>query len=356
MKLLHKYSLATAGVMAVALVTALAGWSTPSKSPAAVAIPKIDIGVGKITPHSTKRIAYFVQASQAYSYTVVQAKAAQARGKQLGVRVDIFWSNLNPALELSNFNQVISGGKYGGIIIQPVTAQLCGPVRKLALKYQVVVLVVGNALCDDGTGSGAKLWAPGTVGYIGGQNNVPAINKVLATAANLNTGPQKALLVMGIQGHPSVVAWETAWKSFQAAHANWQLVSTVYTDFTSPGAFTATENALGGNKDVTAIFSPYIDITAGVVKAVAARGLEKQISIYENGGGSATAYSFVKSGQLAGDLPVYPGSLGTRGVEVMVSTLKGKQPPRFIDGDGNPAGAATGVVTKANAASFKPQW
>jgi simple sugar transport system substrate-binding protein len=357
MKVLHssRYLRATAVAVTVALVIAAAGWSTSAKSTAKTAGP-IDVGVGKITPRPTKRIAYFVQASQAYSYTVAQANAAKAAGIRLGYKVDVFWSNLNPAVELSGFRQAISGGKYAGIIIHPVTSQLCVPVRDLAIKNKVLVLVVGNPMCDDGTGSGETLWAPGTIGYVGGQNNVPGISLVLAAANKLNKGPQKALFVMGIEGHPSVVAWQTAWEAFAAKNPRWQLADTIYTDFTTPTAFTKTSNALSGNKGVTAIFSPYIDITAGVVNAVARRNLTKKVGVFENGGGSTVAWNLVNSGGIRGDLPVYPGSLGSTGVQVMVDALKGKQPKRFLGNDGNAAASKLGVITKANASKFTPEW
>jgi ribose transport system substrate-binding protein len=300
-------------------------------------------------------IAYFVQASPAYSYTVAQANAAVAEAKALGVNLSIHWDNLDPALELSGFQQAITSGKYGGIIIHPVNSQLCKPIATEAMRYQVLVEVVGNALCNNGSGSGAALYSPGTIVFMGGQNAVDGINTLLARAAQLSPGPQKVLLAMGTQGAPSVVAWQTAWKQFAATHPNWTLAGEIYTDYTTPTAFTDTQNFLNGNKGVTVIFSPYIDITVGVEKAVAAENLEKQIAVYENGGGSTAADGLVKGGQLKGDLPVYPESLGSQGVKVMVAAGKGVQPPRFIPGDGNP-NATLGVITAANVGSFTPQW
>jgi ribose transport system substrate-binding protein len=303
-----------------------------------------------------KNIAFFGQATNAYTYTVAQTNAAVAEGKKLGYNVSVFYSNLNPATELANFQHAMTSGKYAGIIMQPVNSQLCIPMRSQPLKYHVLVEIVGSPLCDKGTGSGASLWAPGTISYIGGQNNVDGINSVLASAAQLSPGPQKAAFIMGLNGHPSVVAWQTAWGPFAAAHSNWKLIDTAYTDFTTPAAFTATENAITAHPDITAIFTPYIDVTSGVVKAIGAQGKTGKIAVYENGGGSKTAVGLVKSGQITGDLPVYPESLGTAGVQTMVQALQGTQPPKFIPGDGNPTATTTGVITKANVASFTPQW
>jgi ribose transport system substrate-binding protein len=360
---------AVAGVIAV-LAVAGCGSSSSSSSGAsatAAAAPAsttsassgkgIDIGVGTVTPKAgNKNIAFFGQATNAYTYTVAQTKAAQAEGAKLGYNVSVFFDNLSPATELANFQQAITSGKYAGIIFQPVNSQLCVPMRTQSLKYHVLVEIVGTPLCDKGTGSGAALWAPGTISFIGGQNNVDGINSVLETAAKLSPGPQKAAFIMGLNGNPSVVAWQTAWKPFAAAHPNWSLVDTAYTDFTAPTAFTDTENAITSHSDITAMFSPYIDVTSGVVKAVAAQGKTGKIKVYENGGGSGIAAGLVKSGALTGDLPVYPESLGSTGVQTMVSALQGKQPPKFIPGDGNATATTTGVLTKATIGSFTPQW
>ena len=317
----------------------------------------INVGTGCVVPKKgNKNIAFFGQATNAYTYTVAQTNAATAEGKKLGYNVTISFDNLNPATELANFQQAVSGGKYAGIIFQPVNTQLCVPMRTVPIHSHVLVEIVGSPLCDKGTGNGAQLWAPGTISYVGGQNNVDGINSVLATAAKLSPGPQKAAFIMGLNGNPSVVAWQTAWTPFVAAHPNWSLVDTSYTDFTTPQAFTATENAITAHPDITAIFSPYIDVTSGIVKAIQAQGKAGKIKVYENGGGSSIATGLVKAGSLTGDLPVYPESLGSTGVQTMVEALQGKQPPRFIPGDGNPTATTTGVVTAANVASFKPQW
>jgi ribose transport system substrate-binding protein len=317
----------------------------------------INVGVGTIKPMSgNKNIAFFGQATNAYTYTVAQTNAAVAEGKKLGYNVSAFFSGLNPATELANFQNAITSGKYAGIIMQPVNSQLCVPMKTMPLKYHVLVSIVGSPLCDKGTGNGAVLWAPGTINYIGGQNNVDGINSVLATAAKLSPGNQNAAFIMGLNGHPSVVAWQAAWVPFAKAHPNWKLIDTSYTDFTTPQAFSATENALTAHPNITAIFSPYIDVTSGVVKALSAEGKTGKIAVYENGGGSKIAAGLVKGGQITGDLPVYPADLGTTGVDQMVKALQGTQPPKFTPGDGNPNATTTGVLTKANISSFTPQW
>lgn len=325
-------------------------------SSSSAAASGIDVGTGTVTPKNTDRIAYMVQAGKTFSYTNAQAKAAVDKGKELGVGVDVYYSDLDPAKELANFQQAFSGGKYGGLIVQSVTPQLCKTIESDSVKNQVLVEVVGNPLCDQATAVGEDLWSNGTITYMGGQNGVDGITDLLNASAERQTGPQKVMLVLGIKGHPSSTAWEVAFKKFQETHPDWSLANTVYTDFTTPGSFSAVQNALQADKDVTVAYSLYIDVTAGAAKALDAQGLTGKVALYENGGGSKVSVELIQKGQIQGSLPTYPASLGARGVEVMVEAFKGVQPSKFIPGDGNPDYKSQGVITKDNVGSFTPQW
>jgi ABC-type sugar transport system substrate-binding protein len=126
------------GSLAVALTLAACGGSstssesTPAASaPAAaeasaeVAAAGIDVGTGIITPNNIDNIAFLFQSSEIYSYTVAEVAGAKQAAADLGVNLDISFLNLDQAVELSTYQQAISSGKYGGIIMQPVTTQLC---------------------------------------------------------------------------------------------------------------------------------------------------------------------------------------------------------------------------------------
>jgi ribose transport system substrate-binding protein len=364
----HRRLAAAVGVAAAAMLLAACGSSSsggtsssaaPSTSGSDSSAPAptgIDVGTGTITPKNTDKIAYMVQAGKTFSYTSAQAQAAIDKGKELGVTVDVYYSDLDPAKELANFQQAFTSGKYGGLLVQSVTPQLCKTIEADAVKNGVLVGVVGNPLCDQATAVGEDLWSQGTMTYIGGQNGVDGITDLLNASAEKQSGPQKVLLILGIKGHPSSTAWEVAFKTFQETHPDWELSNTVYTDFTTPGAFSTVQNALQANKDVTVAYSLYIDVTAGAAKALEAQGLTDTVALYENGGGSKVSVELIGKGQIAGSLPVYPASLGSTGVQVMVDAFNGKQPAKFIPGDGNPDYATQGVISKDNAGSFTPQW
>lgn len=327
----------------------------PAASSAPAAATGIDVGTGLITPINTTDIAYFIQAGETFSYSLAQEKGALDAGKDLGVNVDTVYMNLDPAQELAGFQSALTNGKYGGIIIQPLTAALCKQMAEEAVKYQVLIEVVGNVACGQSSEVGEALWSPGTMNYMGGTNGVDGILGLLDSAYELSPGPQKVMLALGIDGHGSTVAWQDAWKQWQPQHPDWELASEVFTDFTTPGSFSTVQNALQGNPEVTTIFALYVDVTAGVAKAIEAQGLQDQIDLYDNGGGSKVSVDLVKSGKQKGTLPTYPYSLGYQGVKVMVDAFNGIQPEKFIPGDGNPD-ASLRALTKDDMGAFVPQW
>jgi len=341
---------------AAATTAASGGSATSSSSGSSSSSAGINVGVGTIQPGTSKNIAVFDQSSPAYSYGVALAKGAQAEASKLGYHIDLHYDNLNAATELSGFQQAIESGKYSGILIEPFNTQLCVPLKTEAIKYKVLVEVVGTPICDDGTGVGDALWAPGTISYVGGQNGVPGINQVLAEAAKLQKGPQNVGFIFGPNGYASDTAWQVAFKNFQKTHPTWNLTATSYGDFTTPTSYQLAQNMLSGHSDITVMFDPYIDATVGVAKAISSAGKTGKVALYDNGGGSSVAKKLVQEGQLQGDLPVYPESLGTTGIKDLVAALHGTQPPKFVPGDGNPNADQLGVITKSTVSSFTPQW
>jgi ribose transport system substrate-binding protein len=242
-------------------------------------------------------------------------------------------------------------------VLEPAGSQLCAPIKNQAAQSNLLISIVALGVCDDGSGSGAKLWAPGTLTFVGGQANRPGPDTVLKQALAAHPGAQKVALVVGAKGHPaSDVSWASAWNEFSAQHPDWQLVDTVHTDWTVPDSFAKTQNLLTAHPDVSIVFSSYVDIADGVTKATESRGLNGKVSVYTTIGGNQASVEMIKSGKLTGMLPAYPSSEMAAGVEAIDAALKGKTVEKFIGGDGNPKASTIGVVTKENINGFIPDY
>jgi ribose transport system substrate-binding protein len=346
-------------VLAIGVVTSLSacgsgdgggGSAGDSSTPAAGGV-SVDVGTGTIAPHDMEDIAVMIQAGPTYSDSASKAEGAKQAGEDLGVNVEIYWSALDPATEVSNYNTIMTSGKFGGLAVQAVSAQLCKTIAADSVKSQTLVSVFGGPLCAKGDETGDDLWAPGTVTYVDQNNLVNGATTMFEGAAELlGDGPQKVMLVLGSEGHPTQVGTEKAWDDFAAEHPDWTLAGKIYTDWTTPGAFSSTQNLLQANPDATVLFTPYVDITAGVVKAVAAQNMTDKVSVFETAGGTDLSVELLNAGTLTGSVPSHPYDVGYSAVEALVEAGSGTMPPPVI----YQSEERSAMITKENVGSYTP--
>ncbi len=355
---MKRSSLAAIAALTAAGALALAGCTTDTQaSGSSSGGPGISIGSATIHPTAkNKKLAAIFVSPPSFGYGISEQKGVEQAAKKYGYSVDVFWDELDPAKELSNFQHVMSSGQYDGLIIEPINTQLCNQLTAQATQANMPIVTVSKGVCDDGSGTGKELWAKGTVAFVGGTSTRPGTDELLEKAAGTLKGSQNVAFVLGPQGHPSgAVAWQAAWKEFAPKHPDWKLVETAYTDFTTPDAFTKTQNLLTARPDISVIFTPYIDVTQGVAKAVEARNLKGKVAVYEETGGTAASVQLIKDGLLTGSLPAYPAAMTAKAFEVITQAIDGKQPERFYGDDGNPSAAKLGILTKDNIGQYTPQ-
>jgi ribose transport system substrate-binding protein len=315
----------------------------------------IDVGTGTLDVQKMKNVALLMNNDNSATYTVALVDAANKAAKDNGVKLDVKYAHLDAPTELANYQSVLSSGKYQGMIVQPLTGQLCAPVASDSVAKKLAVVVMVSPLCSTTAKTSDGPWAPGTVSFVGGMNNRAHTVDLLSAAAKNSPGPQKVMLVVGTQTLPDTISFLDGYKDFAANHPDWTLSDTVYTDFSAPDALAKTQNALQGNSDVTMIVTSYAGITDGVVQAIDAQKLQGKIAVYDQTGGNSQSVALIKAGKLTGTLPSYPASIGIASLQALLDAASGPTPPRFIDDDGNPD-AAKGAVTQADIASLTPQY
>ena len=94
----------------------------------------IDVGSGTLTAHKMKNIAFILNYDLSATYSVAMVAGAKAAGKKNGVNLDIKFDKLDAPTELANYQSVLTSGKYDGVIIQPLSSQLCQPIASDAVK------------------------------------------------------------------------------------------------------------------------------------------------------------------------------------------------------------------------------
>jgi ribose transport system substrate-binding protein len=350
---------ATVVLSSIALLSACSssgsGSTSGGGSATAASGTAVNVASGSIHPQKMKNIALILNDNLSATYSVALVNAATATAKKDGVALNLLYDNLSAPTELTNYQSVLSSGKYQGVIVQPLTGQLCQPVASDAVSHNIAFVAIVSPLCSDTVKPGSDPWAPGTVSFVGGMNNLSHTVALMKSAASHTPGPQKVLLVVGTQTLPDTVSFLAGYKQYAQTNPQWTTAGTVYTDFTSPDALSKTENFLQGNKGVTMIFTSYAGITQGVIQAIQAQKLQGKIAVYDQTGGNAQDFALVKSGQLTGTLPSYPASIGSAAVQALVDAGNGTTPERFINNDGNPQ-AVSGAITKSTIGSNTAQY
>jgi ribose transport system substrate-binding protein len=350
-------ALAATGALALSLVLAACGSSGSTSAGGAASGTKLDVGTGKIAVPKNTKIAMVSQSGPTLSYSAAYGKGATDAAKKLGIKLDILWANFDQGAEQSNWAQATTPGRYGGILLHPLGgAALCKAVKDTTVDKQILVVVFVNPLCGQALEYGDKLWSPGTLTYVGGQNNAPGVAAMFEAAYKKHPGPQNVMLVLGPPDHATTKLMVAEFAKFQKKHPDWKQSVKLNTDFTTPDAFKQTQNALQANPDISVAFTQYIDSSVGVAKALDAAGMTKKVPLYETGGGSKETVRLIKAGQLEGSVPSFPYTNGYVSLETMVKAFKGQQPPKFIPYDGKKGISSNYLVTPENVDSFKAEW
>src|ERR1700678_2831840 len=102
---------ATVVLSSIALLSACSssgsGSTSGSSSAAGASGAALNVGSGSIHPQKMKNIALILN------------------------------DNLSAPTELTNYESVLSSGKYQGVIVQPLTGQLCEPVASDAVSHNI---------------------------------------------------------------------------------------------------------------------------------------------------------------------------------------------------------------------------
>jgi len=285
------------------------------------------------------------------SYDSPMLAAAQAVAGANGYKVTVFDANNDPSVQYSQLQNVISSGKYQGIITQPIYGAGLAPLvaKAIAAKIKVVNIdqILGTSYTTDQPQvkglSGNVTFFPSKIGTQLGQQVIAACKSKSLTTCNVG-------YIYSIKASTLDVAIN---KSFTAAIAG--SAATVVAEgesfFTPSVALGAVQNMLQAHPEINVI----VAADQGIEGASQALAAAKNTSVLLVGfGGSATAISGVKAGTWFSDVAQAPASEGSIGMTALVKAIKtGK-----ASGGINPVAALpdNGVITKANASKFVGEW
>jgi ribose transport system substrate-binding protein len=322
---------------ATVTVTATAPAASASASPSAAA--------KKVT------IAYLSFAVN-NSYDSPMLAAAEAVASADGATLKVFDANNSPQTQYQQMQTVISSGQYNGIITQPIES-----TGLTSLVTQAIAKGIKVVNMDQILGPQLNTDAPQVAGLSANVTFVPTKigtqlgQQVVAACASKHLSPCTVGYLFDIKASSLDTAINGA---FNAAikGSPVKVVTNGQSFFTPTIGLTAVETMLQAQ--------PGLDLIVGSDQGIegamtALTTVDKSDHVLLVGyGASAAAVSGIESGAVFSDVAQAPASEGRLAVEALIKAVQGGTDSGAVDPvAGFPDG---GVVTKADASQFTPEW
>jgi len=358
-------SLVATGAIVLALSLAACSSSSGTGSGNTASKSKnISISVGNGKPitwkaGTTPKLAYFIVGTSD-SYLVAEENGAKAAAKKAGVDLTVFDAQFNTQTQISQITDAETSGNYNAFIINAADGDAqCTEISKQIPAKNIPVTTVVTPICGRTYKDGTADWAPGTVDFVGGTEGVAMAKALWEQAVKDNSGTENVAFFGGPQnGGPTEAAYR-ALQQVLAAHSNFKLVGSYYTDYTTADGLAKAQTLLQAHPDVNIILSAYSGVTQGVAEALQSAGKSKSVKVYDMGGNQFDATG-VKAGTVTAFTPYFPYSAGKQAVNQMLKALDGKTVSRYVGLDGHAtisgANASYPVITSDNASHFTAEY
>ncbi len=336
-------------------------FGTLGGAPALAAPVSIDVGTAQpvvVDDSQPIRIALFIEigTNSAVQATVTGAKAEAAKHN---IQVDVFDARFDIARQVNQMQNALNG-RYNAWIVAAIEGQqVCNMAAVEAPKHNVVVAVVTMSICGHSVNEADRMWSPGTLTYVGGNEAPSAFEAVMLQALKDRPGPLKVGLLTGQPLHPITKAFDKAVADIRKQHPEFEVAATYRTDYSPEMNQQKTQAMLLSHPDVNTIIGVYTNMSKGVVPALEAAGKLGQVNVYENGGTSWSVEALQK-GWIKATTGYYRASAAATAVRAIADAWAGKPVARAIMNDGHPLLADQGagkvaVITSANVAEYTPQ-
>jgi len=336
-----------AGLAATALLAAACGSSSSSSSTTSSSTAAATSSTASSSGKHVK-IAY-MSFAVANSYNAPMLAAAQAVASDNNASLTVFDANNDPNKQYSQLQDVITGGGYDGIITQPIESTNLIPLVQQAISKGIKVVNIDQILGPKldtfqkqvSGMSGNVTFVPTELG-----NKFGALVVQACKAHNLN--PCNVGYLYDIKASALDVALRSGFNQAIASDPSVKVVAEGQDFFTPAEGLKAAQDMLQSNSNINLIAGS----DQGIEGASQAIGSKKIVLV--GYGGSAAGINGVKSGAWFGTVQQTPATEGRLGTQQVIAAARSGTSAAAVDPLASlPNG---GVVTKANASQFNPEW
>lgn len=304
------------------------------------------------TKHKVKtyNVAY-MSYGVANSYDAPMLAAAKAVAAATGhVNVQVFDSQSTDTLQVSELQQVISSGKFQGIITQPIYGPVLVPGVKLALKKGIKVVNIDQILGTNYSSDQIEVHGlSGNVVFFPAKIGSQLAAETISACGTAN--PCQIALVHNYIGDEPDAEITSTFDAGIAKDSTASIVANGDGLYTPSVALTFIADQLVAHPTLNVIVGADQDCEGAQSALTSAKNTSVKLVCY---GASATGIAAVKSGAWFADVAQLPATEGTLGMIALIKAMKtGKG-----SGSENPVAKLpnNGIVTKANASKFNGEW
>lgn len=287
------------------------------------------------------------------SYDAPMLAAARAVAAASGVKVTVFDAGNDPKVQYSQLQNVISSGKYQGIITQPIFGAGLAPLVAKAIAKKIKVVNIDQILGAKYTTDKPQVKGlSANVTFIPTKIGVQLGQQVIAACKSQSFDPCKVGYIYSIKASTLDVAINKGFSNAIAKDPAVQVVAEGQSYFTPSIALGAVQNMLQANPDLNVIVGSDQGIQ-GAIQAVDGAKLTGKILLV-GFGASGVGVAGVKAGTWFSDVAQAPASEGQLGMIALIKAIKTGKSSGAI----NPVGQLPngGLVTKSTAKLFTAEW
>ena len=301
----------------------------------------------KVKTYNVAYLSYGV----ANSYDAPMLAAAKAVAAATGhVNVQVFDSQSTDTLQVSDLQQVISSGKFQGIITQPIYGPVLVPGVKAAIKKGIKVVNIDQILGTNYSSDQIEVHGlSGNVVFFPAKIGSQLAAEAISACGSAN--PCQIALVHNYIGDEPDAEITSTFDAGIAKDSTASIVANGDGLYTPSVALTFIADQLVAHPTLNVIVGADQDCEGAQSALTSAKNTSVKLVCY---GASATGIAAVKSGAWFADVAQLPATEGTLGMIALIKAMKtGKG-----SGSENPVAKLpnNGIVTKANASKFNGEW
>ncbi len=284
----------------------------------------------------------------ANSYDAPMLAAAKAVAAADGVQVTVFDANNSPTTQVSQLQDVMSSGKYQGVVLQPIYGAAEIKTVRQVIAHHIKVVNIDQILGLKYTTD--KIQVPGLSGnVVFFPSKIGTQLAVLANKACAGANPCNIGLVHNYKGYEPDAAVSAAFATQLVKYPNDKVVDEVDGLYQVGASTTQVQNMLQANPGLNVI----VGSDQNCEGAQIALGTAKTTKLVCYGA-SAASVPGLKSGLWFADVAQMPATEGQLGMEMVIRAMRTGKP----QGSKNPVAGLPngGVITAANLRTFTPEW